>query len=181
MMVIGIVGPKAAGKETVANYIAGEYKGRAHSHSEILDDILAVLNIPNTRENEIKLVALRKTFGPQVLTNALNKKISAENYPVQVITGIRFDSEFENIRTYEKNAVIFIDAPLEKRYEWQSKRKQKSDDQNMSYEQFMQLEKRETEVNIIELGKKADFKVENTGSTEQLYVQIDAIMNQILK
>lgn len=181
MLVIGIIGPKASGKETIANYIAGRYNGKSHSHSEILDDILSVLDIPNTRQNEIKLVALRKTFGPNVLTNALNKKIKAEDVSIQAITGIRFDSEYENIRSYPHNAVIYVDAPIEQRYQWQLKRGQKNNDAKMSFEEFQGIEQMETEVNIVELGKKADFKIQNRGSTEQLYAQIDAIMKQILK
>jgi dephospho-CoA kinase len=179
-LVIGIIGTKASGKETIANYIAKKYGGKAHSHSEILDDVLAVLNVRNSRSNEIKLVALRKTFGAEVLTGALNKKIRAENAPVTAITGIRFDSEYENIRCYPNNVIIYVEAPIEDRYQRQIKRKQKHDDHNMSFEEFADLEERETEIHIRELGEKADFKIKNNATAAELFTKIDDIMKKII-
>lgn len=180
MIVIGVIGPKGAGKGEIAAHIAKKYQGRAHHHSEILDDVLRILQLPITREFEIRLVSLRNTFGPQVLTNALNKKIAQERAAVEAITGIRFDSELENIRHYEKNAVIFTDAPIEKRFERQAKRGKKKDDSKISFEEFKNLEQRETEINIARLGLSADFKIWNDGSLAELYAKVDEIMVKIL-
>jgi dephospho-CoA kinase len=180
MLVLGIVGPKGAGKDTSGTYIAKRYNGRLHSHSEILDDVLAVLHIPNTRDNEIKLVALRTTFGPDTLIKALNKKIKAEQTELVVVTGIRFDNELENIRSYPRNKVIYINALPEKRFEWIQKRGQKPDDADMTYQKFMEIETKVTEVHTKELGEKADFKIENNGSEQELFKKIDEIMQKIL-
>lgn len=182
MLIIGLIGSKATGKETVAKYIHKKYGGAYYAHSEILDQILDILKLPKSRENEIKLVSLRKMFGPQVLPNALNKKIRSDNADVVVVTGIRFQSEFENIRSYENNKILYIDAPLETRYKWQLSRKEKEDDADISFVQFVNLEKySETEANIKELGQKADFYIENTGSLEELYEKVDNIIEQIIK
>lgn len=181
MLVIGIIAPKASGKETVARYIAEKYMGKHHSHSEILDDVLDILRIPKSRENEMKLIVLRKTFGPNVLTNALNKKIKNEGVDVQVVTGIRFQSELDNIREYPKNKIIYLDAPLEKRYEWQLTRAEKADDANMTFEHFQELDERETERDIKKLGENADYKVSNDGDKDQLFAKIDAVMKEILQ
>jgi len=179
MIVIGIIGPKGAGKEAIAAHIARAYNGKMHSHSEILDEILHILRLPITRDNEIRLVALRKNFGPTVLTDALNKKIQTDNAAIEAITGIRYDSELDNIRAYPQNAVIFVDAPIRQRYEWQKQRDHKKDDSSMSFDEFEELEKRETEVNVAALGLKADYKIENDGTLEHLYSQVDAIIKQI--
>lgn len=179
MLVIGLVGPKAAGKETIAEYIAKRYIGRVHSHSEILDEILAILRIPNSRENEIKLVELRRTFGENTLIRGLNKKIKSEKGNLVCVTGIRFENEMNNIRSYPDNKIIYVDAPADIRFERIQKRGEKPDDSQMSYQKFIEIESQETEVHTKELGKKADFRIGNTGSTEQLYREIDGIMKQI--
>ncbi len=179
MFVIGVIGPKASGKETIAKYIADKFGGNLHSHSEILTDVLDVLGIEHSRENEMKLVAFRKHFGPNILTNALNKKIKEENSKLQVVTGIRFQSELDNIRSYPNNKLIYIDAPIELRYERQKQRTQKADDQTMSFERFKEIENFETEVGIRALGEQVDFKVFNDGDQEKLDQQLDGIMKQI--
>ena len=180
MIVIGLIGPKAAGKDSIGSHIVKKYGGKKHSHSETLDEILHVLRIPNTRENVIRLVALRKNFGDDVLINALNKKIKLDHTDIIVVTGIRFENEFKNIRSYPKNAIIYVNAPPEQRYQRQSNRNYRADDPTMSYEEFLSLEKRETEIHIHNLGEKADFKILNTCSEQELFAKVDDIIKKIL-
>ncbi len=180
MLVIGIIGPKASGKETVAHYIERNYEAKAHAHSEILEDILNILHIPNTRMNLIRLVMLRKTFGPEILSHALAKKISTENAPVEVITGVRFQSEIDHIRSYPNNLLIYVDAPIEQRYNWQLKRFQKSDDAGMTFQEFSRQEEEETESGIKALGASADIKIDNIGTEAELFAKIDAAVKKHL-
>lgn len=180
MIVIGIIGPKASGKDTIARYIAEKYHGKNHSHSEILSDILDILSMEKSRENQIKLVALRDKFGTDVLMKALNKKIRNDNVEVEAITGIRFENEYENIRSYPNNKIIYIDSDVEVRYKRQLERNEKADDSTMTLEKFLELEEAVTEQNIRTLGEKADFKIFHNGSPEELYPKIDEILQGIL-
>jgi dephospho-CoA kinase len=50
----------------------------------------------------------------------------------------------------------------------------------MSFEQFKDQEKELTEVGIPELGKQADFKIENTGTPEDLFKKVDEIINSLV-
>ncbi|GAC1412613.1 MAG: hypothetical protein NVSMB66_2110 [Candidatus Doudnabacteria bacterium] len=180
MVIIGIIGSKASGKDTIAKYISDKHKGAHHSHSEILDDVLTLLHLPNSRENAIKLVALRTTFGENVLVNALNKKIKSKDVSVAVITGIRFLNEFENIRSYPSSKIISVSADVTKRFERQHQRHEKADDQTIDLEKFLALEQASTEKNIEELSKKADFHIENNGTEAELFVKVDAILQGII-
>lgn len=180
MIVIGIVGSKASGKDTIAKYIAEKYNGAHHSHSEILDDVLALLELPNSRENAIKLVAFREVFGENVLVNALNKKVKVKDVPVVIITGIRFKNEFDNIRSYSNNKIISVNADVMVRFERQHLRHEKADDQTVDLNKFVELEQAETERNIEELSKNADFQIENNGTEEQLFEKVDAILQGIV-
>lgn len=179
MKVIGIIGPRIAGKETVAKYIAEKYNAAVHSHSEILDDILKLLELLLSRENEIRLVALRATFGDDVLINALNKRVRSEISGIVVITGIRFQNEFDNIRSYPQNEIISVDASLETRYIWQQNRGDKAGDIGMSFDDFTALDHRVTEQNISKLMTTADYHIENDGTLEDLHAKIDEIMKNI--
>jgi uridine kinase len=180
MKIIGIIGPKGAGKETIADHIEKKYGAGHHRHSEVLGDLLTILRVPKSRMNKIKLVQLRKVFGENVLINALNKKLDQENRPLQVVTGIRFDNELQNIRNFEQNLVIYIDAPIEKRYEWQKTRKQYEGDEDMGFDEFAKIEQEETEIHIQGLGESADHKIENTADLSTLYAKVDEIIKPFL-
>jgi len=181
MIVIGLIGPKSVGKDTLARHIVSRYGGKNHAHSEILDQILRILKLPVTRENAIRLVALRKSFGESVLVDALNNRIKADNAELEVVTGIRYDTELKNIRSYPQNVVLYIDAPIEKRYAWQKGRHQRDDDKDQTFEEFTRLEKRETEIHIQELGAKADYLIVNDGDLDQLFAKVDQLLDKILK
>jgi dephospho-CoA kinase len=181
MIIIGIIGPKRAGKDTIAKHIARKYNGKNHSHSEILYRILEIMHLEPSRENAIRLVQLRKVFGENILVQALNTKIERDHAELEAITGIRFQNEFDNIRSYPQNKIIFVDAPLETRFRWQHEDGEKSDDETMSFVEFIEMEKRETEIHIKELGKQADYHIENNGTQAQLFEQVDKIMAEVLK
>lgn len=179
MKIIGLVGPKRSGKDTVAEYIQEKYAAKIHAHSEIYIRILRLLKISNTRMNIIKLVGLRDIFGINVLINALNKKISEDDAPLEVITGIRFQNEFDNIKAYPESLMIYVDAPIEQRYQRQLSDHQYQGDTSMSFEEFKEIEaKQPTEIHIAELGKKCEYILLNDKGKEELFKQVDNILKQ---
>ncbi len=179
MIVIGLVGPKRSGKDTVAEYIVQKYGAKSHAHSEIYNEILRLLKISNTRMNIIKLVGLRDVFGSNVLIHALNKKIQEDKAELEVVTGIRFENELENIKTYPQSILIYIDAPVEQRYERQLLEKQYQGDSTMSFEEFKEIEaKQPTETHIAELKKKCEYILLNDKGREELFEQVDNILER---
>lgn len=175
-MIIGIIGPKLAGKDTAARYYATQYGAATHAHSDILYQILCVLDVPASRDNAIKLSALREVFGSDVLIGALNKRIADEAQPLTVVTGVRFQNELDNIRSYPDHALIYVTAPIELRYAWQQDRAERMDDIGMSFAEFEALESRNTEVAIRELGEQADYHIRNVGTIEDFQAKCDEII-----
>jgi dephospho-CoA kinase len=180
ILVVGIVGPKASGKDTAARYLEKKYGACSHHYSEIYKQILSILDIPISRDSLIKLVDLRKAFGEDVLNNALNMRILEEGKAIEVVTGIRFDNELQNIRNFPKNVIIAIDSPIELRFERQTKRDLYADDKN-TLDYFIAMEQRETEIHIDRLSKNADYTIVNDGTFEELDQKIDQIMEKVLK
>ena len=176
---IGLVGEKLAGKDTVANYIVEKHKAFHIRFTHVLDEILNSLDLPISRRNEIDLgLNLRKVFGDGILGKAVVKRALAAKEDIVVINGIRMD-EMKNVKEIGAK-VIYITAPVELRYERYKQRHEKTDDGVMSFEQFKEQEKELTEVGIPELGKQADFKIENIGSVEDLNKKaLDIISNLI--
>ena len=177
-LILGIVGEKFAGKDVVANYLV-ETQGAEHFRfSHILDDILNQLNLEISRSNEISLgLGLRQIFGGQVLGPAIAKKVKDSAKPLIVVNGIRMD-EFDVIKALGAK-IIYITAPAELRYARYQQRHEKTDDATLDYQSFLKQEEGATESNIPELGKRADYKIENIGSLAELYEKFQTVLNQI--
>ncbi|HYV33873.1 MAG TPA: hypothetical protein VE973_03420 [Candidatus Limnocylindria bacterium] len=177
-MIIGLVGEKLSGKDTVALFLAQEHKADHFKFSQILDSILNMLNLDLSRRNEIDLgLALRGAFGPHVLINALKNKVEKSSANLVVVNGIRMD-EFEIVKAWDGAKTIYITAPVEERFERYKQRHEKVDDAVMDFEHFKAQEQEQTEVGIPALGARADFKIENTGSLEELYGKVNEIIKQ---
>jgi dephospho-CoA kinase len=176
---IGLVGEKLAGKDTVANYLVKKHDAFHIRFTHILDEILTALDLPLSRRNEIDLgLGLRKIFGDGILGKAVVKRALAAKEDFVVINGIRMD-EMKNVKEIGAK-VIYVTAPINLRFERYKQRHVKADDGIMSFEQFKDQEKELTEVGIPELGKQADFKIENTGTPEDLFKKVDEIINSLV-
>lgn len=177
-LIIGLVGEKLAGKDTTANYLVQKYGADHFRFTHILDAVLEDLDMPISRQNEINLgLGLRKVFGEHALVNALEKRVKKSWAKLIVVNGIRMD-EMDVVKSWGAK-IIYITAPIEVRFKRYQTRREKTDDATMDFEQFAEQEKGPTEQRIPELGKKADFKIENIGSLEELYKKADEIIKKL--
>lgn len=174
--IIGLVGEKFAGKDVVANYLEKKHGAKHVRFSHLLDEILNILNLPISRRNEIDLgLGLRHIFGRSVLGPAVVKRVLDASEELIVVNGIRMD-EMEDIKKIGAK-IIYITAPVNVRFERYQNRHEKQDDASMDLEHFISQEQEATEINIPALGKKADFKIENSGSLEELYEKVEKIIS----
>ncbi len=180
-LILGLTGEKLSGKDTVAEYLISKYKAEHIRHSHFLDDILKILDLPLSRRNEIDLgMSLRRTFGDGILGKALAKKVKESKNEIIVINGIRFQDELENARSLGAK-IIYITAPEEMRFKRFLNRKEKADDASQNLSEFRLQEHEPTEIGIPSLGAQAEWRIENTRSTEDLYKQIDEIISNLMK
>jgi dephospho-CoA kinase len=177
-LVIGLVGGIGSGKTSVSEYLSSRYGASQHRFSQILMDILDRLYLPHRREYLQKLGAsLRAELGMDVIVNAFKKDLEKDPSDLIVIDGIRYENEVEMLRSFENNLLIFITAPVRDRYERIVVRGEK-DEAAITFAEFLESEMRETERYIDVIGKKADYVIENTGTLEELYAKVDAIMRE---
>ena len=177
-IIIGLVGEKLAGKDTISEYLVSKHDAAHFRFTHILDAILEDLDMPLSRKNEIDLgLALRKVFGQHVLVNALEERVKKSWANLIVVNGIRMD-ELDVVKSWGAK-IIYVNAPIEVRFERYKNRREKADDAQMSLEQFIEQEKGTTELAIPSLGKQADMRIDNTGSKEDLYKKMDEIIKKI--
>ncbi len=176
--IIAVLGEKLSGKDTIAQYLV-DTRGAFHTRfSEILDEILALLNLPVIRRNENDLgYALREYFGTRVLSDALMHRVKNSQADLIVMNSFRFQEELDAAKSLGAK-VIYVTAPKDVRFQRTHNRTEKGDAEQ-SRDVFDQQEKEIYESNIPALGAQADYKIENSGTLEDLYKQIDTILEQI--
>ena len=72
--------------------------------------------------------------------------------------------------------MVAIDVEAKIRYERLKDRAENSGDQEKTWEQFQKEHEAETEIYIPELMKQADVTVNNDGTLEELYKQLDKLI-----
>jgi dephospho-CoA kinase len=180
-IIIGLIGQKLAGKDTVASYLKDRYGAVSYAGGHILNEILLALGQETSRENETRLaVTLRTEFGEEVLNSAILHRLKASNAKIGLINGIRRPKELlqaqsEGVRT------VYISAPPEVRYERYKFRQEKKDDGVLAYSEFLKQDAESpTEKDIPKIGEQAEFFLENTGDLTSLYSQVDELMHTLL-
>jgi dephospho-CoA kinase len=178
-LIIGFMGERLGGKDTAAEYLAEKHGAEHLRYSHIFDDILRILDMPISRRNEIDLGnALRQQFGSGIFSQAMRKRVRDSKSPLIAMNGMRFPKEMDVARELDTK-IVYITAPEQVRYQRFLARQEKADDATMTYEKFHALDRELTEVQIPELGKQADFRIDNTGSVQDLYDKIEQLLTDL--
>ncbi len=179
-IILGIAGQIASGKDTVSKYLADEYGAIRYGSSSIFRSTLRNLFLPETRENLQKMsFALRQAFGDDLVARVLREDIGQTEGDFIVVDGVRRLSDILLLKQEPNFFLLYVDAPMELRYERIVKRSQNADDQTKTLEEFRQDHEREAEVSIKALQSQANGVVENTGDITSLFAQVDAFIKKI--
>ncbi len=183
-IVIGLIGEKGSGKGTVSDYLIEKYGAIHYGTSKILRRTLEDIHVPVTRDNLSKLaLVLKEGYGPSVVIDSLITDMEKNGSDVIIADGIRMHGDVEPFRKkYGKNFfLVYVYADLKLRYERTKKRKEKDGEDKTTFREFLEEEGRLTEVSIHEIGKLADFTIDNGKGKKELIEQTDKMMKKILK
>jgi dephospho-CoA kinase len=177
-IIVGLIGRIASGKTIVAEHLVDQYDAVVYRFSDVLRDVLERLHKPNTRENLQALgLALRKAFEDEgILASVLKGDILRQDKRIIVVDGIRYDDEFRIVKDVG-GVVVYVTAPAELRYSRVVERGTRGE-KDISFEEFKASEMNETERLIDDLGGKADYVIENTGTLDELKEKVDEILEK---
>ena len=88
---------------------------------------------------------------------------------------MRVLEDYDFVKSFPNSYVVYVTLDQKSRWERIYNRKEKSDDK-VSFEKFQEMERAEIEVNIPKIGEKADFRIENTGTKEELFAKVDEVI-----
>ncbi|MBI4019809.1 MAG: hypothetical protein HY367_00635 [Candidatus Aenigmarchaeota archaeon] len=179
-MIIGLVGRRASGKDTVAQYLEKKYGYRHYDYTrDVLSPILSKQGKPVTRENLVRLaMSLRGKMGNAAPTMLLCRKISGKGD--YVVSGIRFPEEVEYLRGRYGSGFTLVEVRSSHtaRHERAVSRNIKGEGK-LTYKAFMEKEGLPTEKILNETVKMADRTVYNSGNVKDLHGKTDLLIRRL--
>jgi len=179
-IILGLVGPIASGKETAKNYLAKKYEATDCRFSTIIRDILNRAAIPVSRESMQKLsTVLRANFGEDLLAKAITMDAGKLDSKIVVIDGVRRPTDIEHLNKLPNFFLIKIDADPKIRYERMKARNENVEDDKKTFEQFLKDHEAEADSLVPIVMATAKYSINNNGSFEDLYKQVDEIIKKL--
>jgi len=179
-LILGFVGKLASGKAVCQQYISNKHDAGSAKFSTALRDILNRLYLPISRENMQNLsLDLRTRFGGNILAQVITEDVKNNPHEIVVIDGVRRLDDISSLKDLPNFHLISIDASPEIRYERMKLRNENEGDDKKTFADFEEDGKREAELQIPEVMAAAKFNLDNNGTLDQLYNQIDKILEEI--
>jgi dephospho-CoA kinase len=179
-IVLGFVGDLAAGKGTICKYLKDKYGTESYRFSTMLRDILKRVYIENTRENLQQLsTILRANFGQDLMSKVIAEDVKNDPKEIVAVEGIRRPTDITYLEKNPGFHLIYITADPKVRWERLVKRKENPGDDKKTFEEFLKDEQAEADRMIKELGKKAEYTINNDGNFENFYKQMEDILKSV--
>lgn len=177
MIIIGLIGEIAAGKTIAAAYLKQRHGAAVFRFSDALRDVARRLGLKETRANLQRLSqALRQTFGEDLLAKAMAAAVAGASAPVIIIEGIRRPSDIAYLKNLPDFKLVYVRADERTRFERLKARGENPGDAAKTWEQFRAEGAAEAEREIKTVARQAAAAVDNNGSLESLYQQLDKIV-----
>jgi dephospho-CoA kinase len=178
--IIGLTGQLGSGKGSVARYLAETYGAAIFKFSTYLSRVLDVMALEQSRDNLIRVSeALRGTFGEDALAHAIARDMTIVHAPMAVVDGLRRPEDLTFLKELPTFLLVAVNATPEIRFSRIRARGEKTDEDNLSWEQFQAHEQRSPELTIPQTMKLAAHTITNNGTEQELRDQIDALMEKI--
>ncbi len=176
-VIFGFVGQMGSGKGTAAKYLEEKHGAKTYKFSTILRDILGRLYLPTSRDTMVKTSEMvRATFGEETLARVIAEDVGTNDAPLIMIDGIRRVADCAYLFKLPEFVLVEVTADIDIRLKRIQQRGENPDDATLTMEQFKANHERSTEMSIAEIAAQATERIDNNGSSEELFAQLDVLV-----
>lgn len=181
-LIFTFIGQIATGKDTACDYIIEKYGGKKYSFSDMLGDALNRFYLEKNRDNYIKMSeCIRETFGEDTLAKTITEDAKKDDHQIICIPNARRPADIKYLSQLPGFVLIEIITNTKISYDRLTKRGEKTDDNNKTYEEFLEDLQRSTELSINEIAEQATEHINNNGTIEELHRQLDKLVAKYKK
>jgi len=184
-MIIGIAGPTASGKTTTAHMLASELDAFRIKYSDILSQMAFERGLDAEDKSTLQNLFLseRKTRGEDFLAREMEERLLKTTHKHVIIEGNRRLADIEMLRRLaqkkdERLFFLYIDATVNTRFERYNSRQQKHEQNPITFEAFMKLERNDAEdelEKIRDIFRKEGMVIDSdTKSPEEIFAEVKA-------
>lgn len=178
-LILGLAGEMGSGKGVITNYVAEKYSAGSYKFSQILRDVLDRIYVEQTRENVANLsLILRKQFGEDILAKCIYCDLKESDQEIVVLDGVRRTEDIAYLKGLPEFKLVYVETDMEICYERLIKRNENAGDSEKTFEQFKKDHEADADSRILELKEIANYLIKNNTTYEDLYGQVDEIINQ---
>lgn len=182
MQIFGAVGRIGSGKDAAVEYLGDKYNLPSISVGDMVREMAKDKGISLARENLAQLASESiQKHGNEFFIKRVIARIREKGWRRAGVTGIRTPAEIRYLKhEIGENFVLFhvyIENP-ETRYKRLARRGREGDPQ--SYADFLEQDRKEEEkFHIEQAASLADYSLDNSGTLEDLHLQIDEIVQRL--
>lgn len=185
---IALIGQTCAGKGTIfeifMHELGSQYSVSSHRSSNPLNEILDIIMEPKSRPNQQGLSTdLRTRFGEGLIGKIMQQRMLADKADIIFFDGARRIKDIEMMREIPNSFLLYVYAPLEKRFERLKKRADRPGDAQKTWKEFQQEQSAEAESLIETLRPMADCEFDNSEDDPEfkaLRTQVVGFINEKL-
>ena len=175
---IGVAGTFASGKDLIAHYLSNHYGYTHPSTSELVRNV-AMKERGSVERDVLQQVAkdYRYTHGADIFV-----QMSLEAPRPTVITGLRSPGEAKAIKA-AGGILVFVDAPIELRYE-RMKHRDRDQESQLTLEEFKAREQKEwhagdsdADFSLKTIKEMADIQLDSTLGKDEFIAHAEALLH----
>ena len=183
-LIIAAVAEKGGGKGLfirIIQELLPDKKVVAVRFSDIWREILHLLAREESRENISNLAtAIRRLFNDDgILVGAMERRLAEIEGDIVILDGLRKAEEIEPLVRRRNGILVYIAASPEMRFGRRREHAETTDEQGMTWEQFVRQDEMAPEVAIRTIGETlADATVENNGTAEEFEARVKEFLDR---
>ena len=179
-LILGLVGEMASGKSTITEYLKQKHGAVTFRFSDMLRDVAKRLHIENSRPNlQLLSTVLRQNFGEDLMSKVLAADVMESTHNFIITEGVRRPTDITYLKKLPGFHLIYLSVSERTRFERLAARRENADDANKTWEEFQREGKQESEQKIKEIAAIAEITIDNNGTMEELYKEMESILSRI--